>query len=213
MVPGILCVYRMYNGEHRLFSPMFNLSVLISAISIASVGIKHGQVNLEENDLAGFESRQFPRNFSVYVGGPTALALAGIEPECLDVYIGKVENWKNDVPYVSNGFANACLYAINPIFVEYFESYKTWIEGNVSGDQYQWPAPWTFAWMARNAIVHNKGALAWDNPNRAPISWYALSYSHADNRHQIIGPDLSVADLAILLLEMNEALDRLGCPI
>jgi hypothetical protein len=213
MVPGILCVYKMYNGEHRLFWPMFNLSVLISAISIASVGIKHGQVNLKENDLAGFESRQFPRNFSVHVGGPTALALAGTEPECLDVYLGKVENWRNDVPYVSNGFANACLYAINPIFVEYFEVYKPWLVEKISVDPYQWPSPWTFAWLVRNSIVHNRGQIAWDKPGRQPIAWHNLTYSQSDNRRRIIGPDLTVADLAILLLEMNEALDPLGCPI
>ena len=216
---GMLCMthfsgmIKISKEQNRLFAPVFNLSVLVSAISIANVGLMYGRVNVQDGSWSGFESQQFPKDVKIPVGAPTIAALNRTEPNFIDLHIGEVRDWKQATGHGANGVVSACFYAMNPIFVEYFEAYRPWIDTNVSRDRYQWPAPWTFAWIVRNAIVHNKGALAWDDPNRAPISWHTLKYSHADNRRQIIGPDLSVADLVILLLEMNEALDRLGCPI
>jgi hypothetical protein len=100
------------------------------------------------------------------------------------------------------------------VFVEYFEAFRPWLDKNVSRDFYIWPSRWNFARVVRNAIVHNSGRVYWNDPKPSslPISWYGLTYSNATNRRHIIGPDLNVGDLVILLLEMNEALDRAGCP-
>ena len=45
------------------------------------------------------------------------------------------------------------------------------------------------------------------------VSWYGLSYGPAQNKKIAIGTDLAFADILILMLEMSDELDRLGCPI
>jgi hypothetical protein len=203
---------RLHRDQHRLFPHMLSLSTLVSAIAISSNVIANGNMVLTVGYNASFESVQFPLYAKLPIWGPIQLALQGVEPNSTVVGLDPSPTWRPGIGGPHHGMAKASLHAINPIYVEFYEQYKEWLTENIGSNTHEWPTPWAFARTVRNAIVHNRGVIHWDDPHKTSVKWHNLTYSHAENRRQIIGIDLSLADLVMLLLEMNEALDHAGCP-
>jgi hypothetical protein len=95
--------------------------------------------------------------------------------------------------------------------VKFYEDYRPWLSATLGNDHTKFPDPWLFAWVVRNAASHNTVRI--DDKSFVPVSWYGLTYGSAQNGRKIFGNDLSAADVFILMLEMNDSLDRLGAPI
>lgn len=101
---------------------------------------------------------------------------------------------------------------IAPIYSNYFENQRIWLDSNIGSDPRRWPPIWDFARVVRNAASHG-GTLNWLNDKAPPVSWYHLTYSATDRGKLVVGGDLVLGDLLILMLEMDSELDQLGCPI
>jgi hypothetical protein len=203
-----------FNSAQRFFEPSLTLAMLISAVATSSLVVQNGAVLLNIGDNASFDSVQFPVKVKLPLVGPIQLALQGLRPHTTVIGIDRDPAWQAGDGKPHENLADACIRAAGLVLVEFYESWHPWITDNITSNVYAWPEPWNFARVVRNAIVHNRGKLHWDDPNptKLPISWYGLTYSHSTNKRLIIGPDLNVADLVILLLEMNEALNRVECP-
>ena len=101
---------------------------------------------------------------------------------------------------------------VTPIFVDFYEAHRPWIR-DALGEIDEWPELFRFAWAVRNAISHNGGRINIADPKRRAVRWHKLSYDHRHAGTAIIGPVLFTADIIILLCEMSELLDALGCPV
>ncbi len=111
------------------------------------------------------------------------------------------------------GHGATTLSAITPIYVDFFEKYRSWIRAKFDGDPYTWPEPFNFARVLRNFISHHAGRVHFDNPNAKPVSWHKLQYSPADDGKKVVAADIDIGDLIILMFEFSDELDRQGCPL
>jgi hypothetical protein len=93
-------------------------------------------------------------------------------------------------------------------FLMYYEEFRPWIHNYAKSDLKLYPKPWDFARFVRNAIGH-KGTVNVNNEATQPASWYGLTYGHQSHGMHI-ARDLSIADLMILMWEMDQALTDLG---
>lgn len=102
---------------------------------------------------------------------------------------------------------------ITPIFVDFFEQHRPFLEDRFGGDVQKWPPIARFAWAIRNFIVHHQGKVNFTNPNHPGVSWHHLSYSPSDAGAQAVGfgGDIGLGDIVLLLMEFTGELDGWGC--
>jgi hypothetical protein len=162
-----------------------------------------------ENDSALFESRQFAVAVRMPLVGPIATMLQGRNPDGIELDVPRTSAIKPrrymDVPPVN--VLNLTFRLIAPYLVEFYEDWKPWLNSSI-GDYKSWPNVWQFARIIRNAVAHNRVKI--DDQNFLPIAWYTLAYGPAQNG-RLLSNDLSFADILILMFEMNDSLDSLGC--
>ncbi len=195
--------------QHRLLSPLNNLLILTTSITTAVHWIKNRTVNFEPGDYLSVASNQFDIEIQLPVYGPLEAAQENSIPDVIHLTFAPKDPPEGDR---TPGFADPIMYAITPVFVNFYENSKPWLDANISTDPQQWPAIWNFGRVIRNATAH-KGKLNFTNPSAPPVSWYHLTYGPPDNGREIIGVELSFADILILMVEMSDELDRLGCPV
>jgi len=111
----------------------------------------------------------------------------------------------------NSGFQRVFLSVITPLYVEFYEGVRPWLEQNV-GDSSKWPCVLDFGRVVRNACSHG-GNLSLSKASSRPVSWRSLQYDPTQHGKPIIGTDLGFADLLILMIEMSDELDSLGCPV
>jgi hypothetical protein len=83
----------------------------------------------------------------------------------------------------------------------FFESHKNEIVKAFGKKQEIWPDPWGFAWVARNAFVHD-GKAETDKD----FHWHGLHYGEHNRGRDIINVDLRFTEFVILTLELYQAL-------
>jgi hypothetical protein len=111
------------------------------------------------------------------------------------------------------GHGKFVLGLMTPLYVDFFERHREWMEETFPTQKDQWPPLFFFAFMLRNFISHSAGRVQFSYDESPPISWHALNYSPADKGREILGADIDIGDLIVLLFELSDELDRLGCPI
>ncbi len=87
----------------------------------------------------------------------------------------------------------------------YYERHVGDIKRAYGNEQNDWPEPWGFAWMVRNAMAHD-GQLAIRDTRRPPFRWRGLEYSHLQNGRRILHVDLWPGDLFDLIIDLDAAL-------
>ncbi len=98
------------------------------------------------------------------------------------------------------------------LFGTFAERANEWIRGRNGTDYERWPPVSNFARCIRNAISHGQ-KVSMDNPNATGVSWRGNTISHADNGRKIIGTgEYGVADLILLMLDLDDELTALGAP-
>lgn len=97
-------------------------------------------------------------------------------------------------------------------FLSFYERHRPWLQKHFGGEVDKWPQLFRFAWALRNAITHHEGEVNFENPKCPSVTWNGLTYSPADNGRLVFGPDLGMGDFIVLMLQMSDELDRLGCP-
>jgi hypothetical protein len=112
----------------------------------------------------------------------------------------------------TQGFNSIFWLSITPIFVDFYERHRPWVEQNHSGKAC--PPTFYFARMVRNAVSHGGKPHFTRDPNRS-ANWHHFKFAYSDRETPIIGAGgiLSPADLFFLMLDTSDELDVLACPL
>lgn len=193
-----------------MFAPIEDILIPTAAVAISFNCKSNHPQDHNIGDTMDFESARFP---DVWVRlplvGPVELAMQGLSANSNVVEI--VTKASNSAGLAGPNLQRAFNHIISPGFTTFYENHVEWLCQNV-GDRSAWPTNWDFARVVRNVMSHN-GTVNIDSHTAPTVSWYGYTLGHADRGKRIIGTDLTFADLIILLIEMGDDLDRLGCPI
>jgi hypothetical protein len=210
-------------GKHRLHPPFHTLVTSVAALAMAATLVSDGRTAFKKNifgrsgfqqgEVAVAESQQFDIEVAFPLCGPIEALIMDQIADAIELTFRTKTSAQNQPSYRhhTDGYIEGLLNYITPLFVEFYEDNKLWLEANI-GPMTSWPSIWNFGWLVRNSIAHS-GKIYFRNQNANPVIWYHIIYGPADNGLQIVGNVLSFADILILMCEMSDELDRLGCPI
>jgi hypothetical protein len=198
-------------GQHRLHDSLRDLCVLVDALFTA-VHVNLGRpLDFKEEEAVGFVSRTIDMSIFMPLGAPVRFAIANRPCNRISVEVAPTP-----APFPDNlsihGFMDILPLTVSPIFVQFFETHRDWAEQTYPNNRANWPPVLNFASAVRNAISHD-GKIRFLRPNATPAEWRGLRYSFADNGRPILGTDLGPGDLILLMFEMSDELDALGCPL
>lgn len=199
-------------GKHRLLNPLYQLTILTASIGIASTYFVDGQVAFEEGDFVAAESNQFQLDVRLPLYGPVQLALRGLTPSAIEIGFHNTPTIKKTYNINIRGFKGALMYAVSPIFVDFYENSTPFLKKTFGSDPAGWPAVWDFARVVRNACSHG-GKLSMNGANSRSVVWHHTTYEKSMNGQQIIGGDFAFGDILVLMFELSDNLDQHGCPV
>lgn len=199
-------------GKHRLLDPLNQLSILTASIGIASTYFVDGHVALKEGDFFAAESNQFQLDVRLPLYGPVQLALKGLIPSKIKIGFHNTPIIKKTYNKNTPGFKDAFMYAVSPIFVNFYENSKPLLVKTFGSDPAHWPGVWDFARVVRNACSHG-GKLSMTGTNPRQVAWHHLTYEKSMNGQQIVGGDFAFGDVLVLMFELSDNLDQQGCPV
>ena len=147
----------------------------------------------------------------MYIHGVLARAVNHEPIEKVKIWLSdKQPTPENDFEW-SSGFVSVQDNLISPVFGAFMERQREWYDPNVTAQFAAWPEVLKFARTVRNAAAHY-GRLTIKNPKSLPMTWRGLTYQATDNGRQVIGGDLTAADLIILMNDVSVEMDRIGAP-
>lgn len=228
--------------KHRLYEPMHTLVTSMAALIMASYLVirgrtvftinEYGSHGLPRGEVTRLGSKQFDVEVHLPISGPVEAFVRGIYPPFIEITFApkKPINQRNASAAPPSGggivsatapmrlitssqtFNKGSMLFITPLFVEFYENYSPFIKRRFGGGAYSWSMIWNFGRVIRNAISH-RGAVSFENTNAATVRWEHITYSPLHNGKLIFGYELFMGDMLILMFEMNDELDRQGCPI
>jgi hypothetical protein len=199
---------------HRLYEIVSELAILLDAFTLAGevvFEIPHRKAFI--GDHVSLESKQFPVLVRMPVGAPiyAALTMPDQQPT-YQVTFAPYQPMPAAAPTTA-ALANLFQWAFSALLVLFYERNRPWIQATFGNETNNWPDLWRFAWTMRNAATHHAGKFNMHDETRPSVVWNDLSYNHRNHGQQILGKDLSVADILILLFEMSDDLDARGAPL
>ena len=105
----------------------------------------------------------------------------------------------------SEGHQRIVRRSIGASFLRYFEAFKPTVTAIAGNQPTDWPEPWNFARILRNAFAH--GGIHFDNPNATPVSWRSIEFGPQDNGSDPLFPHVGLGDLVDLYLELDDAIE------
>jgi hypothetical protein len=90
-------------------------------------------------------------------------------------------------------------------FVQYFEANRHRTEAKYGSSPQNWPGPWNFGRVIRNAFAHG-GKINITNPNASPVAWKTLTYAASQNGRQLLYQDFTAVEVILLMGEMDALL-------
>lgn len=91
-------------------------------------------------------------------------------------------------------------------FVRYYEAHKPEVVELAGDHPSDWPEPWNFARILRNAFAH--GGIHFLSPDSSAVRWRTIEFGPEDNGVDPLFPHVGFGDLVDLYLELDQALDR-----
>lgn len=204
--------FAIWKQRHRMFPQIYTLNIAIACVAAAMCRVALPDEPHGELKSASLRCRQFDREVHFPIVNVMETIIADATTFGIDIAI--TANTKPiGVPSVKTRSLNPILaHIIAPLFTDFFENHRPWLDTQLSENPYEWPEVWNFSRVVRNAASHG-GRINWRNQKSPAVTWRHLSYSAADRNKTVICGDLDVADLILLMLDMNDELDKLGCPI
>lgn len=201
---------RTLKGKHRLHEPLFSLLVVLSSYMFSMAVLLRREFEFSPDQAYRLHCAQFDYELCCPLDTPLKIAIKGMIPDEILLEFSEKTDFNavgcTEYKQTLNTLSNI----VSPIFVTFYEFYRPWLQAHM-GNRSNWPKVWSFGWAVRNCASHG-GKLAFKS-SRDAVVWRSLSYNRSNNGKKIIGVDLSVADIIILMFDMNDELDRLGCPI
>jgi hypothetical protein len=210
-------IIKTENSKHRLHNLLSTFITTLACVQTAFTFRAGGKTDWPPGTYMAFECRQFDAELRLPNGGVVETLIQSIPVNSIE--IGILEKSFNfheagegeTLLRLGKNFTNIETKLITPFFVEFFEDYRPWIDANLSRDFTKWPNDWQFGRIVRNAAAHN--AVSINDQKFVPVNWYGLSYGPAQHGRPIFDSDMGLADIVILMIEMNDSLDKLGAPI
>jgi hypothetical protein len=203
-------IVRTEKGKHRLHEEIFVISAVAVCVATTTAVKVAGGGALRKCEFVGNMCNQFDRCVVFPFVGPFEQMMANNIPDSQEFRIDAQTRGIGRTPG-EHPLERMWTRIILPFFVEFYEDYRPWLSLNVS--RAAWPSVWQFGCLVRNTASHGGGKLHIDDPAFAPVTWHSLTYGPPENGRQIFGGDLAFGDIFLLMLEMNDALDHLGCPM
>lgn len=172
-------------------------------------GAVGGRTVYTEGHVAEFGCKQFTGTVGIPLHIALQATLNGASSEPIPIFYdnGRVLDPDADdilaKPDVSTSTTNTWF---QPLMVNYFEQFKGEVKAKF-GAQLQWPAEWQMGAIVRNALAHN-GKVHITDATRPPVTWGGLTLSSTDHGVPIFNRHMSVGDLLMLMIAMEEA--RIG---
>ena len=206
----------LIRGKDRSFEPMHKVIVIADGIGIAIQIVKFGGIFNPKLSRATATCVQFPIVVEFPFLSPTVAMVRGAPTDEFKIeFLPKTTTPlnPNETQTVVRGYGRNVLEAITPVYVDFFEKHRRWLKAKFGGDANAWPPLFNFSRAIRNFISHRSGCVDFENMKAPPVTWHHLTYSPADMGKQVIGSDFDLADLIVLLFEVSDELDSLGCPL
>lgn len=203
---------------HRLFQPMLDIQVLTSALNTSFLVLAGGAQVMERwkpGDFMQTISTQFPdRTLRLSSFAPMFAIAQGVSIAALQVTVAAPLSKPDDVALpkaVHSPFDAAMMRLASLTYERFYERWRPDMEAAFGPDINQWPATFAFARRVRDFLIHTNGTVAFKSANARAVTWYNLTYSPADNGRDIL-KDLSVADLMVLVFELDDQMTTLAFP-
>jgi hypothetical protein len=198
---------RTEKGKHRLHSALSTIFMTFASV-VTALNVRSGRdvLSWTPNTTWTLESALFDIELHMPLVEPVNWICLGQEPEQIELKLYAKQNQVGDID-----LHKIEMKIIVPHLVEFYENSRPWLDANVSGGFARWPNVWQFGRIIRNAASHNLVRI--NDPNFRPVTWYGLTYGPTPHGQSIFEADWTFADLLILMFEMNDALDQLGCRI
>jgi hypothetical protein len=198
----------------RLFDPLNDLLIIISAIAHASSLMAGGSTHTNPKPVMRVTTRWPDYGLALPLRGPLECALTGQPVALIEIGImtdpSALLEKMPDIKLETGGLHAVMRHVISPIFLMFFERYNVWLTDNL-GDAQNWPPTLNFCRVVRNAMAHGKINIR--NPNAPNVSWRDLSFGYADNGTQIIGPGMQLGEIIALMFDASDALDGINAPV
>lgn len=198
----------------RLFSPINDLLIIISAIGLASSLMADAGAHKTEKTAMRVKTRWPDLAFALPLGGALRHAVHGLIPTGIEIGIltdqTEIAKPLPDAKLKTEGLHNVMGHVVSPIFLMFFERYNNWLTAN-HGDAVNWPPTLNFARVVRNACSH--GEIHIRNPGAPPVTWRGMSIGPADNGSKLIGSQLKLGEILALMFDADDALDAMGTPV
>jgi hypothetical protein len=203
---------RAWEGKHRLFGQLKAFNIISACIASSLFRFATEDRNEDGIPRMSFACSQFDREVHFPFANVIETVALDVRTFGIDFAITTKIAQKGQPTLATTALHDVLPHSIGPLFIDFFENYRGWLEETLGTDTYKWPSVWNFGRVVRNAASHG-GRLSWRNDKAQAVAWHHLSYSVLKRGRQVICGDLEVGDLLLLMLEMDAELDRLGCPI
>lgn len=205
--------YLIENGEHRLLKPINSLCIITAAIGCsaeAAVGITKP---FAPGEHAPLECNLMPFEVHLPLAGPVHAAVANVLPDLIELNIKALNKNHREYEHKTGGFKEPMLFAFSAALVQLYEENLQFLNDEYGERQYwKWPNFWNFVRAVRNSCSHGY-KLRIDSKTAPAVTWHGVSYHSSQNGHLVIGGDFLLGDILILMVEVSEELDKLGCPV
>lgn len=206
-------------APHRLFQPMLDFQTMSSALQIAFELMRFGPqifAGRGSGDWMQTVSTPYPnRAVRLSSYAPMAAIAAGQPLIGLRISVTETLSDPADQAFPSNSgipFHAAMLRILIQTFTTFYERWRPHIEAKFGDDINRWPGIFAFARRLRDFLVHSNGLVSFRSANAAAVTWYAVTFAPKDNGRDIMAHDLGVADVLILMFEMDDEMTALGFP-
>jgi hypothetical protein len=140
-------------GVDRLFDQIDQFTIHQAMFAIGALwASKALGKGIGPDDVFTIDSFAFPLSLDIPLAGVTEAAFAERQVESRTIVIQAGQKAKADMPF-SQGFNSVAWLPITPIFVDFYERVRPWMEQNHKG-QNSWPPTLHFMRLIRNAISH-----------------------------------------------------------
>lgn len=205
-------VIKARRDRDRLYLPLATVLLVNSCVAVAAEAIALGRfAPFEPAHTLDAESVLFPVNVRLPLFGHIHSAVTGQPLDEIEIAVEPRPQQSHVFRHQTRGFKAILLQVVTPVFVNFFEAWRPWIDSALGNDPQSWPTVLSFARVIRNSISH-RGTIHFRNPSSPRVQWHHISYGPSDQGRLIVGGDFSLADFLILMIETSEELDRLGCP-
>lgn len=199
-----------FRQNDRLFDTLHDISLLMSAIGIASGAVVNGGLIDTAGKTIALISDHLQKKVSISVGDTFQLAMQEKRPDEILLTISQVTPPPYPTVMSTHGFDSIMHRTLLLPIAAFFDQHLRFLQSR-STDSYQWPEPFNFYRVVRNGIAH-RGLVDFRTSSAQPVSWRGISFSHTDHQSRLISAKFFVADAILLMLDACCVLDELEAP-